>query len=847
MKFEHMISTVKRSGFDGTEGYGVIYKSRDLQHEKFASYTVQPGNIKRDIYSYEYTDRSYIFTKRTPKNNVFTSEGASKENSLTHTVIMDKSPDAPPCEYISSPSFIGEVSAEEVNSSGGTDYVAKTDLFMSQTVTVNRVMNFIGTQNRLEAYKSLLYAVMKAEDKESPIIICDTEENIPLWIGAVQYSLPRHIAFKTSFTTSLLVYDGAPFYRICGLCPSDVNESTTDYITKNAYCIFDMINGNIPEYPLNDPLFAFLADGMLHSYSDIEAFHTFIESSFPKISEAQVTNAYAAYKVVYKGIANVTYREFANAAVSANNFGSDSAFITIAESCLSSRSDVCEYDEGYIAAILLFICGNYEILSYKLRCSLREFICRVSLAVICTKNNGEEKLDAFYDKAKLCAETVGFSLAEKLLSDPFRKHIINTVSAKAPDYKLALICKMCKEYTVKKGYGGEDITSGSDTGSFIFDFVRSALPYAETCCDMMLKEMSYDPIVLCASYLVIDEAIGKDSDKVLANTEETFLTLTDSLPSHAKMCEYLISSDRPELSYAVFSRYLSGIRDCDTAISVFDEHDKKYFDTSEDYCNEYAIPALELLADSAKENFPDDVITANEYVLRTAAKHRVSIKNSEEICQSLTEELVRVDPNRKETEFLWILADYIQNICKKPLTGRLLCLCFAEQAEKVRSKRDFDNIKPTFDKYTEKGKVPLSVFDSKECEDYAEHLADSLTEFLPESEDLCTIYSYFDFTSESEEIFITEFIKPYIKDGKSGSDFKKLCSFLQFTITTCTEAGRRAAGVQIARLNAKNAELLKEQGEDYFADNATLHGKFTDILNTEPEKGSIFKKIFGKK
>ena len=846
MKFEHMISTVKQSGFDGTTGYGILSKSRNFPHDTLMEYTYCPGRIKRDVYSYEYRGKTALFTKRTPKNDIYTSDGVHKDNSITHTVICSKACEALPCEYIASPSFISNVTQDSVTFDGGTDYIDATEFFPSQTVSVNRVMNFLGTQGRTEAYKKLLYAVLKADDKEKPIVICDTEENIPLWIGAVSYSLPRHIAVKLSFTTSVLPYNGAPFYRLCGICADDINEDVAKYIQENSFCLFDMIHMDLPDYPAADPLFDFLAESMTHSYSEAEAFHSFVEASFSTISEAQLTNAYAAYNLVKKGISNVSYREFATAAHAANNFGFDSAFIQIAESCLSSGSAVCEYDEAYIAAILLFMCGKHETLSFKLKTELREFICRVSLAVICMKNSGAEKLNSYYEKASVCAESVGICLSERLLSDKYRKHIINMLSADAPDYKAQLICKMYKEYLKAKGFGCDDITSGSESGSFIAEYIKASSPHCESCSVYMLNEVSYDPLVMCASYLVTEEALG-ENEKQISISKDTLISLASKSDRTLEIYDFLVTSDHDELTYEIFKTKLASFKDHSVAVSAFDEHDKKYFSSSEEYASKYLVNALEILIETSRENFPDDIIQTEEYVLRVASKHRVCIKYSEDICSELTDSAVPVDPDKKETELMQVISDYVQNVCEKPLNGRLLCLCFAKQLDGIENKRDFDKAVPTLDKYTSSGKVPLSALDKKEYDDYVEWIIPGISSFLPEYEDLCAVHSYFEFTPETEELFIKELIKPYIKECKGDGDYKKLCEFLRFVITECSETGKRSAGAQVAKLNAKNMDMLKACGEDVFGEENAMYLKFRDILDTEPEKGSIFKKIFGRK
>lgn len=845
MKFEQLIATYRQSGFDGVPGWGVLSKSRGFSSDDAKKYAQKPYFLTGTAFSYEYKDGKRIFSRATASGEAVLSDGSRVRNIVTHT-LTGKDIESLPCEYISSGSFVHGVSDADASCADGTDYLPKCELTPSNTVNVNRIMNFLGINDRQLVFRRLLFAVTCPENAGKPIFICDDEENIPLWIGAVSFALPKAIIDNLSFTTCCIPSDDMKMYRICGIRSEDMNDTVKGNAESLGSCLFDLKNGDIPEYPVIHPVYEFLSDGMLHAYKYVEDFKSFAESCFNKVTSDRIQEIYTLYTVVRGGISSATYRDFAVSAVAVNNFGNDEAYIRLTEAALADRNAVCAFDPAYVSAIFIFICGKAETLSYKLQNAIKEYITHVSLAVICSAECNEEKLFAFYEKAAICAESSGVSLPCRLMSQKYRRFIVNLLASEAPDHKIKLVCKIFKEYLIAKNMTPEDLTPESEGGSFVTEYIKACAPYSDDCVKHIMYAVSYDPVILCSAYLTAEAALEGRFEKLIPVSQEEFICYA-SAKDPSGVYRHLMDADRTELLFAVFTARMNVAESADELTDAFEEHDKNYFSVSDQYFNEYYVPALEFYCQTFRSNFSKKIEDGDFYALHSAAKHRVCIKYSDELCENVARCDICPSPNKKQTELLWLIANYVRNVCHKPVSGRLLCLCFASLLEDIDNQKSYEKIYPTLVEYTKNGKVDLSSLSEKELDDYISWLVPNMSEYLPDYDTVCGMYGFFSFTQQTEADFIAQFTKPYVKQGKSKGDYTALCEFAKFVINFCSDSGKRACARQITKLNSKNIEALRVCAEFHFDTDLTMIGKFNDLLNTEPEKTSIFQKLFGKK
>lgn len=847
MKFEQLIATYKQSGFDGVPGWGILSKSRGFAEDMAKKYSEKPYAVTATAFTYEYVNGRKVFTRITPGGEAVLSDGSRTRNIVCHTLYGKSVGDGRlPCEYILSPSFVHGVSESEVSCGEGTDYLPQCELAPSSNVTVNRIMNFLGINDRQLLFRQMLYALTDRENADKPIFICDDEENIPLWIGALSFALPYRISELLSFTTSCIPHDGMDSYRICGIRSEDMNDTTRANALKLGACLFDLKSGEIPEQAVTHPLYTFLSDGMLHAYNNVEAFKSYAESCFYNATPDRMQEIFTSYATVTNGIAATTYRDFAVSAVAVNNHGSDEAYVRLVEAALADRNAVCTFDPTYVCAILIFICGKPEILSYKLQNAIKEYIPHVSLAIICGADSGEEKLFAFYEKATICAESVGISLPRRLMSQKYRRFIVSLLASDAPDYKIRLVCKIFREYLISKHMTFEDLTPEADGGSFITEFIQACAPYSDESVKHMMYAVSYDPVILCSSYLTVENALSERFERLVPTAQEEFISYA-SAKEPAGIYKHLMECDRAELIFAVFSARMEVADSADQLTQDFEEHDKDYFSVSDAYFNEYYVPSLELYCEVFRRNFSTRLEDGEFYALHSAAKHRVCIKYSQELCDNVLMRDVCPAPNQKQKELLWLIANYVRNVCKTPLSGRLLCLCFASQLDGIDSQKSYEKLFPTLAEYVKHEKVDLSTLEDNELDDYMEWLVPNMAEYLPDYTTLCGMYGFFSFTRQAEEKYISEFTKPYVKSGKSKGEFTPLCELIRFVSDRCSDDGKRACAGQISKLSSKNIEALRACAEFHFDSDLAAISKFNELLSIASEKTSIFKKLFGKK
>lgn len=118
-------------------------------------------------------------------------------------------------------------------------------------MTWDAIFNFVATNDRLLRLSHLLTAAKESLKTKKRIIIVDSNQNIALWIAAVTFGLPRHLAQQISFTT----YTKNPYSieaLICGTTSdSDFHFSAQEI--EYEYFVFDFENNRFSKISEIDP------------------------------------------------------------------------------------------------------------------------------------------------------------------------------------------------------------------------------------------------------------------------------------------------------------------------------------------------------------------------------------------------------------------------------------------------------------------------------------------------------------------------------------------------------------------------------------------------------------------
>jgi len=109
------------------------------------------------------------------------------------------------------------------------------------------VANFLNDGERQEHFGSLVSCVQSAPQTKRRIIIVDTDEAVAMWIAAITYVLPTHLAKQVTFTT----YAKNPYNidtLICGTT-SDSDFRFTPTEMQHQFYVFDFVSNRFSKPP----------------------------------------------------------------------------------------------------------------------------------------------------------------------------------------------------------------------------------------------------------------------------------------------------------------------------------------------------------------------------------------------------------------------------------------------------------------------------------------------------------------------------------------------------------------------------------------------------------------------
>ena len=217
-------------------------------------------------------------------------------NHLSHVVVFDESDiQNYPCEFYQGPLLRSSMTYEEVNNPEKPDYLPTPILEKGYKVDVDSVIEFLGIGNRLEIYKNMLCAMLAFSSQRKRVVICDDEQNIIMWIGALEYALPIRNVLEINFST----YDFNPSLstsQICGVL-SEGTRFNSDSV--NHHFVFDIKKDIIPNFDKDPDFFDFIDTAMSLSYESLQDFHNFLSSGYHYYSaDEEIYDAYRLYSML---------------------------------------------------------------------------------------------------------------------------------------------------------------------------------------------------------------------------------------------------------------------------------------------------------------------------------------------------------------------------------------------------------------------------------------------------------------------------------------------------------------------------------------------------------------------
>lgn len=225
-------------------------------------------------------------------------------NYFCHVLISDKLWNFYPIELYGSTIFRSGLSNEEENSSE-IDYLSELEQIpLGTLVNFDSISNFLKgskSDKRRKGFIQIMEAVIGYNKDRKRIIFSDDKDSIPLWIGAIQMSLPKKLAQQFSFTTYCYNPEDAN-YILCAIDKEENKFNLRDIKKSYKYSICNFINGSKEEIVCNSSFVKRAEIGYTVSKEVFLPFISFLDEFEYNLLDEDIDSCISLYNMVKKGV-----------------------------------------------------------------------------------------------------------------------------------------------------------------------------------------------------------------------------------------------------------------------------------------------------------------------------------------------------------------------------------------------------------------------------------------------------------------------------------------------------------------------------------------------------------------
>lgn len=255
-------------------------------------------------FTYSYLDGQSYYVSRN-KYTGLDNNGARYGSIISHAICF-KDIASYPISAVFSNLFWDDLPESEKNRDTVPDFLPVVQdklLFDPQRFTLEEIGDFLCEDpDRIVYLRMMIKAVFEYFTNDKKIIICDTPENILMWIAAVTRAFPLYIAKRLSFST--YAYDPLEADTvICGVVADGTAYSVESARSYGIFNIFDFENQYFSDIDYSGNYCDAIETGMTVSNTVIVDFFDYLSETEYNIEKGYTSDLYNSY-MLYRGNEN---------------------------------------------------------------------------------------------------------------------------------------------------------------------------------------------------------------------------------------------------------------------------------------------------------------------------------------------------------------------------------------------------------------------------------------------------------------------------------------------------------------------------------------------------------------
>lgn len=849
---------------DGQQVFSYDASFKDANHEEVKSLfsyqppTLEPGVIMTEEIAHQLP-KSFIYRKldngmcaialNTYLGRDYMGSAGRFGNHLSHVILADESDiKAYPCEYYGSNSLRDHMNYEEVNNPERPDYLPEPILEQGLIVDINNVVDFLGIDNHIEIYKNMLHAVLAFESERKRVVICDTPENIIMWIAAILYSLPLKTALGINFST----YDFDPSLsasQICGVLPQGSRYTAE---TQRLHFVFDLFQNKCAEFDKDELYFDFIDTAMSFSYDSLQDFHRFLIDgySYNKADE-KMYSAYRLYSLLSDGITGLPEKEISSALEFAKEYALPVEHIRILQNLFEQKLNLLKSDVPSFLSIMRYAIYQYKSLSYELQTVIRAQIVDKVLHEFLNNKSGESEFVSFYDEVDYVCREAGFSTATELMKASNHEKLFEVIGNDISAWKIAFLVKVICAFVKDQRVPIKDLIIDAPLGQTYYVLVKAVNSKNEQngffLITRILDEFSDNSNYLTNMALNIE---GMLLDFPNGNEQATSMwkyfgqtMIKSQVSSFTTAYAILDNYKRYDQINMLYSLAMSSTNDLTDIQQIFNEH-LTYFTTHDkNYLQQYNE---KILSDYYyKLEVFDNKLSYNSKlkIFDIVSETKLEVPFAENLVNDIVKNIPFESPSRENSKLIQKIFAYLYNDIHKPVSGKLLLLIIAMVLEKCKKSSQLNEAFESLERLTDNTKADMSRFTANEAKHYFDWLLPSACAICERTSDIESLYNLFEMPNDIASIFFTSCTDIYLRKSKSAKDYVIFCEFLGCVFARENSLIRKDIGKVLSKLNKQKLSDLDKTVNNIYRDNMTAISLWNEIKEVAESTSPILNSL----
>jgi len=729
--------------------------------------------------------------------------GQMSSNYLSHGILLDeKELNFYPAEIYGSGMWYSRMDDDAISSPETPQLLPAPKIIKGQRVSVQGVMDFLA-ENRIGLYKKMLAAMFLYKSTKKKIIICDSFENIIMWIAALHYALPLEIAKDISFAT--YEYDPArSHYQICGAA-----STGTAYNPNGAHFIFDFTRGIFPDIDTSDIFFS------MESY---QAFHEFIiEKLTYRSADENYLKAFSLYRMLECGLNTLSFRAFRDAMHMANSHAYKSVLAEVHEEIIRNKAFIMSTSDEFALEMLKALPPTKD--------STNELIAERVIVNFKSKSATRDSFWDFYKSVKdICTD-----ISPELIKDSNMK----TMAAHLTDeqWQWDFLVEICCDYVISHNISVENLSLDYKMGRLIGDIVAARINknpnLGFVLVTRIIARFAHDWSYL-ANMAFNLEGVILDAPESEAICNKHWAYVYDMIVSHQSQSrqhvyKLFFSLDRSDQVFELYSVFMNRAANSKVARELFFEQlkieDKGYIQDYHIGIYEHYYNFLATQNDS----------TAKRELVRFIADNNITADFVPGLIDMILTEIPIGSLSKDNEKMVNILLDY----CRECLPERLILLASGMLIVKASSAFELVNTMNTI-KNIAKADV-ISGVDSK----YVNWVAPHMFGCSKSPEELEKCYRLYKHTTETTKDFITV----WCKESTRGRELIGMIMFLGFLFAVGDASNRNDTGKIFGKLNKQRLEALNEAVLQKYNGDVKHLFYWSEVYDAAASSSSVFSGI----